>query len=168
MPPDLTAQRVGYLWAPFKTPVRNFSDSATPQPTASLLHRVARCFEGNPLAPGKYGAGGSGSRLKSTRTTLLSRAITCLSTTLSMGTPVFLRRANAAAIGAVRGLAAEQAAAVMQHAPITMSLACRSSVRSASMMSSKRTGAPRAFERRSGAASIAQASDAHDARTARF
>ena len=54
-----------------------------------------------PMAPGKYGAGGSGSRLKSTRTTLLSRAITWRSTMFSMETPFLLLNQRAAAIRAV-------------------------------------------------------------------
>ncbi len=46
--------------------------------------------------------------------------------------------------------------------------ACRSSVRNASMMSSNRTSDPRSPTRNSGADSIAHASEAHEARIARF
>src|ERR1700759_3103125 len=58
------------------------AEAASARLAGALLKR-------RPLAPGKHGAGGSGSGLKSTRTTLLSRAITYRSMILSMETPVF-------------------------------------------------------------------------------
>ncbi len=112
----------------------------------------------------KRGAGGSGFRLKPP-SQLSLRALTHSVLTAQRWSSV---TAGSSSVALAVSFGSSKYVTAAQNSTVFSPFACLSSVLNASMMSSNRTGAPCDGARSSCAASIAQASDAHDARIARF